>query len=81
MIQINQLKLDIHHKECDLKKKILKTLRISEEQLISYTIRKQSIDARKKPVLFYVYTVDVEVKKEKSSQNVKNPCTWRYLSL
>ncbi len=64
MIQINQLKLDIHHKECDLKKKILKTLRISEEQLISYTIRKQSIDARKKPVLFYVYTVDVEVKKE-----------------
>ena len=61
MIQINQLKLDIHHKECDLKKKILKTLRISEEQLISYTIRKQSIDARKKPVLFYVYTVDVEV--------------------
>lgn len=64
MIQINQLKLDIHHKENDLKKKILKILRISEDQLISYTIRKQSIDARKKPVLFYVYTVDVEVKKE-----------------
>lgn len=64
MIQINQLKLNIHHKENDLKKKILKTLRISEDQLLSYTIRKQSIDARKKPVLFYVYTVDAEVKKE-----------------
>lgn len=71
MIQINQLKLDIHHKDTDLRRKILKVLHISEEQLISYTIRKQSIDARKKPTLFYVYTVDVEVKKE---NQVKKHC-------
>ena len=64
MIQISQLKLEIQHEEKDLKKKILKTLHISEEQLLSYTMRKQSIDARKKPVLYYVYTVDVNVKKE-----------------
>lgn len=64
MIQISQLKLDIHHNRKDLEKKILKTLRISENLLISYEIKKQSIDARKKPQLFYVYTVIVKAKQE-----------------
>ncbi len=64
MIQISQLKLDIHHNRKDLEKKILKTLRISENLLISYEIKKQSIDARKKPQLFYVYTVLVRAKQE-----------------
>ncbi len=64
MIQISQLKLDIHHSKKDLEKKILKTLHISEDQLISYEIKKQSIDARKKPQLFYVYTVLVKAKQE-----------------
>lgn len=68
MIRIHQLKLDIHHTENDLKAKILKTLHLSEDQLLSYKINKQSIDARKKPVLYYVYTVDVKAKKE---QNLK----------
>ncbi len=64
MIQISQLKLDIHHSKKDLEKKILKTLRIPENQLISYEIKKQSIDARKKPQLFYVYTLAVKAKQE-----------------
>ncbi len=64
MIQISQLKLDIHHNKKDLEKKILKTLRIPETMLIFYKIKKQSIDARKKPQLFYVYTVCVEAKQE-----------------
>ncbi len=38
-------------------------------------IRKSDIKNRK------IKLEPVEVKKEKSSQNVKNPCTWRYLSL
>lgn len=61
MLRINQLKLNVTHSENELKEKILKTLRIPERDLKKYVIRKQSLDARHKPELFYVYTVDVMV--------------------
>lgn len=64
MIRINQLKLDIHHTEADLKAKVCKVLRIREDALLSCTVRKQSLDARRKPQLSYVYTVDVTAKNE-----------------
>ena len=74
MIKVNQLKLPIEHSESALEHKLLKTLHISGEQLISYTILKQSIDSRKKNELYYVYVVSVELQKEKAflSYN-KNP--------
>lgn len=74
MIQISQLKLKTDHTEADLKRKLLKILHLKEDSLLSYQIRKQSIDARKKPELYYVYTVEVETTKEKSilAKN-KNP--------
>ncbi len=65
MIRISQLKLDVHHTEEELREKILRLLHIREESLLSYTKKKQSLDARKKPQLFYVYTIDVTVKNEK----------------
>lgn len=64
MIRISQLKLDVHHTEEELKAKICRLLRIKEDAVLSYTRRRQSLDARKKPQLFYVYTVDVKVKNE-----------------
>lgn len=47
------VKLNIKHSEADLKEKILKVLRISEDSLLSYEI-KTVLDARRKPELFYV---------------------------
>lgn len=64
MLTIQQLKLPVSHTEGELEKKILKTLKIKKEELLSWTIRRQSLDARKKPELFFVYTIDAEVKKE-----------------
>ena len=64
MIRVSQLKLDVHHTEEDMKAKICRVLRIREADLLSYAKKKQSLDARKKPQLFYVYTVDVKVKNE-----------------
>ncbi len=64
MIRINQLKLKINHTEADLKKKIAKSLHANEDALLACEIKKQSIDARKKPDLYFVYTVDVSVKNE-----------------
>ncbi len=66
MIQITQLKLPAAHEPEELKQKAAKVLRISPEQIRSLTIRKQSLDARKKPELFNIYTVDVEVSREQA---------------
>ena len=60
MIRINQMKLNIEHTSDDFERKILKTLCIKKEELQVFQIRKQSIDARKKHVLYYVYSVDVQ---------------------
>lgn len=64
MIRINQIKLPIHHEKAQLEQKIQKILKLKPEQVKGYQIVKKSIDARKKPELFYVYSVDVEVETE-----------------
>lgn len=73
MIRINQMKLNIEHTSDDFERKILKTLCIKKEELQGFQIRKQSIDARKKPDLYYVYSVDVQVRDEaKVKKTVRN---------
>lgn len=64
MIRIQQLKLPITHTEEQLKQKIAKTLRVPVTEVKEYTIRKQSVDARKKQEVSYVYTVDAAVANE-----------------
>ena len=64
MIRIGQLKLNPDHSEADLISAIAKTLRISEKEIRGYKIKKRSLDARKKPQLKYIYTVDVDVPNE-----------------
>lgn len=61
MIKINQIKLPAGHKEKELEGQIRKILRLSDKDSFSYEILKRSMDARKKPNLFYVYTVQVKV--------------------
>lgn len=75
MIRIGQVKLPPDHSEQELLHKIAKLLRVSESDIKNYQIKKKSIDARKKPQLQFVYTIDVEVvnegqvlKKQKGNQ-------------
>ena len=56
MIRIQQLKLSITEGEENLKKKLAKKLRIGIEEIGEPIIVKKSIDARKKPELYIVYT-------------------------
>lgn len=63
MIQIQQLKMKIPHSMEELEGRVAKKLGISRGDLLSVKIRKRSLDARKKPELMYVYTVDAEVAK------------------
>ena len=65
MIRINQLKLPIDHTEQDLYKKAAKTLKIDSKMIEDINIIRQSLDARKKNDIIYVYSIDVKVSKEK----------------
>lgn len=64
MIRVNQLKLSVEHKQEDLKKKAARALRITPEQIERLEIRRRSLDGRKKPELFYSYTVDIKTARE-----------------
>ena len=53
MIRLQQIKLKIPHTDRQLKEKICKLLNIDEEAILSYKVTRRSVDARKKPELFY----------------------------
>ena len=74
MIRINQLKLPVDHTEADLKKKAARMMRIPEEKILSLTPVRQSLDARKKNELLYIYSLNAAVSGKESAvvKNAKN---------
>ncbi len=70
MIRISQIKIPVTGKETEsavekqLAERAAKLLRTDRSAILSLSIVRRSIDARKKPALFFVYTVDVEIKNE-----------------
>lgn len=57
MIQVSQIHLTPEQNEEFLKKKIAKILCVKVNEIVDYKIVKKSIDARKKPDIFFTYTV------------------------
>ncbi len=79
MIRIGQIKIK-HDENFSLEgagiksvlgKRAAKALRISPEQIQTLEIMKHSIDARKKPELFHIFTIDVTVKGKPEEALVK----------
>lgn len=64
MLRVNQIKLRTVEQESLLPKKVAEILRVDKQDILSTRIVRQSIDARKKPEIFYTYSLDVEVKNE-----------------
>lgn len=62
MIRISQLNLPVGAENTVLLKKAAKLLRVREDEIGKLHIVKRSIDARKKPTIFYSYVIDVELK-------------------
>ena len=62
MLRISNLKLNVTHTEAELYAKVQSLLQISKNDITHIYIRKHSMDARKKPMLLYVYTLDVDLK-------------------
>lgn len=71
MIRINQLKLALGHDKQDLLTKASRILGLTPEDIDAVNIIKQSVDARKKPDIFYSYTVDVSVKHTEGKKEEK----------
>lgn len=72
MIIVRNIKMPLEHNEIDLEKKLLKTLRIKPEELLSYEIVKKAIDSRKKSDVHYIYNINVHAKGEKYLLKNKN---------
>ena len=74
MIKLRQCRLSVRHSEEDLKKKAASCLRIRPEEIRQIRILKQSMDARKKDALLFVYELAVDVTNEKEvlKKNRKN---------
>ncbi len=76
MIQISGLKLPVTHSEQEFRKKIQSLLRLKPSEDFTCQIQKKSLDARKKPNLYYVYTVEIEttaesrIRKKIKNQNI-----------
>ena len=65
MIRIRQIRILVDDYSYDnLVDKCIKVLRISKDDLISFNIYRRSIDARKKPLVYYSFIVDVKTENE-----------------
>jgi len=68
MIRVSQIKVEPSVDKPALLKKAARILGIKENEIARMEIVKQSIDARKKPEIFYSYAVDIELTAEKRNQ-------------
>ena len=64
MLRVSNIKLSIDDDKSKIKSSVLKKLKIKESDLQKYFIYKESVDARKRGKIDFVYTVDVIVKNE-----------------
>jgi len=65
MIKVRQIKVEvISDNESSRLEALLKKIKLKKEDIIDYKISKQSLDARDKNCIFYVYEMIVEIKNE-----------------
>ena len=64
MLRLTEIKLVIEHPDGEIKSAILKRLGISEAELISHSVFKRGVDARKAHAILFTYTLLVEVRDE-----------------
>lgn len=73
MLRISQIKISIDDDVEKVKSLVLKKLKISATELLEYRIYKESIDARHRGKIDFIYTVDVAVKQEEKILKKKIP--------
>lgn len=74
MLRVSQIKLRPGHTEEELAVAAAKILRIKRQEIARIEIIKKSVDARKKPELFFAYTVDIQLEGEKKEESILKKC-------
>lgn len=70
MLRVNEIKLPLEqadtlkHQDAQIKEALIKRLAIPEKDIISFTIFKRGVDARKSHSILYVYSLDVAINHE-----------------
>lgn len=71
MLKLSNIKIYEELSDVELLHKIINKYNIKESDIINWHITKKSIDARKKDDLHYTYTIELEVKNEKSYPKIE----------
>ena len=64
MLRLTEIKLPISHQDGEIKTAILKKLGIAEPELLSHSVFKRGVDARRAHAILFTYTLIVEVNDE-----------------
>ena len=64
MLRVTQIKLPVLHSEDELIRSLAERLRVSPSSICSWQIERRAVDARKKPSIFFVYTLLAGLEKE-----------------
>lgn len=80
MLRIDQIKIRVSDKQPDLRKAVCSKLKISDSDIIDIGIIRRSLDARKKPELYYVFSLCVSCEHEDKVLNrfSKDACVSSY---
>ena len=72
MLRINNIKMSISHNIQELKEKAAEILDVNVKEIEEFKVTGQSVDARNKNSIFYVYSVDVRIVNEERFLEYKN---------
>lgn len=64
MLRLTEIKLPLHHEQWELRKAVVRTLKIDDASVIAINVFRRGFDARNKENISLIYTLDVAVKNE-----------------
>lgn len=62
MLRLTEIKIPLNHVKYDLEIAILERIGIAADELVNFSIVRRSYDARKRGQIFFVYTLDIELR-------------------
>lgn len=62
MLRLTEIKIPLNHVKYDLEIAILERIGIAADELVNFSIVRRSYDARKQGQIFFIYTLDVELR-------------------
>lgn len=68
MLRLTEIKVPLNHVKYDLEVAILERIGVVADELVNFSIMRRSYDARKQGQIFFIYTLDVELR-SKAKEN------------